>query len=135
MNGLTPHGTYTVAVMLEDAAGNWAMADAGRKHMNERGPNVDLNQWALPLVISQSLTLSGTASILPEWGSGVVEHHFEEPAGATQFYNTANSQFYTLTHSICTACLRPGRSAYLILASSSMAWMMQLRFPMSLRQR
>ena len=53
--------------------------------------------------------LRHSASDLPDWGSGVVEHHFEEPNGSTLFYNTTSSQFYTVTHSTCVVCPTAGQ--------------------------
>ncbi len=113
MRGMAPHGVYTVAVTLEDNVGNIATVTSAAGQsliLDERPPSVDVSPSAFPATaISQTLTISGTVSDLPNWGSNVVEHHFEEAAGATLFYNTASSQFYTITHSSCVTCPTAGQ--------------------------
>lgn len=105
MSGMAPHGVYTIAVSLEDVVGNGTTIAEQSLLLDERPPSVDVAPLALPkIAISQTMTITGTASELPNWGSGVVEHHFEEPVGSTLFYNTTSSQFYTVTHSTCIAC-------------------------------
>lgn len=112
ITGLRPQGVYTIVVSLEDAVGNGTTTAVGSLSFDERSPNVELSYWELPTtIISQTTTLSGAVTELPDWGDNVVEHHFEEMAGATLFYNTASSQYITPSHSSCGTCPTAGGAA------------------------
>jgi hypothetical protein len=110
MRGVRPQGTYSITLSLADWVGNEAAVTVGTVRLDERPATVDFNGWDLSTTISQTMVLSGTSSDLPDWGGDVVSHHFEEAVGATTFYNTASSQFYTITHSSCISCPNAGIS-------------------------
>ncbi|MCA9982177.1 MAG: LamG domain-containing protein, partial [Anaerolineales bacterium] len=110
MSGTRPQGIYTITLTAADQAGNSSVTTIGTIKLDERAPQVDTgagNLWP-NIAISQTVTLSGTAHDVADWGGNVVEHHFEEAAGTTVFYNTTSSQFVTPTNSTCTNCPTAG---------------------------
>ncbi len=111
MRGIRPQGVYTIVASLADQVGNTATIPIGTIKLDERPPTVDLNSWEMPTsVITEPITIAGTAHDVADWSDEIVAHHFEEASGATIFYNAANSHYYTPTHSTCTTCPTAGQT-------------------------
>ncbi|MCP4937263.1 MAG: LamG domain-containing protein, partial [bacterium] len=80
---------------------NEASTAVGTILIDQRPPSVEVNREILPqYAISDTLILSGTVSELPDWGSSVVQLHFEEAAAATTFYDDSNEE----NDATCTNC-------------------------------
>ena len=100
-HGVRPAGTYTIQVMAKDLIGNETITNVGTIGLDVRPPNPEVYGRFLPeLMISNTITLSGTVSEQANWGGGVAEYHFEETAGSTTFYDSSGEE----NNATCTNC-------------------------------
>ena len=78
ISGIRPIGELSLIVSAEDNVGNAVEETVGTILLDERAPSVALNDRAMTNVFSDSVTISGTVSELPNWYGNVLSLRFED---------------------------------------------------------
>ncbi|MEM7115136.1 MAG: LamG-like jellyroll fold domain-containing protein, partial [Chloroflexota bacterium] len=95
-----PQGGYSFTVEVEDRVGNKTTHNLGSYRFDARAPSSTLYHWEIGREISQTTTLNGLAIDQTDLGGSLVQLHFEEPSGATMFYDSSLED----NHGTCTSC-------------------------------
>jgi len=110
--GAMPHGEYQIWATAYDNAGNKfegvpteKIQSIGKIFVDGRAPQVEFNSWAFSDTISSTTAFSGTVIELIDPANTVAQYHFEEPAGATKFYDNSN---FGINHASCITCPTAG---------------------------